>query len=134
MILQDAFTKGIAAAENAAANKKEILSVLKDLSDVLQNYLEVDCSVELEREERFKPGTLTFINTGWDWVTLSIAQQSPQQLFKIKISEDGYPVVVSYQEMDESAFDKSSFESSISEVISDTAFGKKLFRIKLSIE
>lgn len=134
MILQEALTKGIEAAESAEANRAEILSVLNDLSDVLKNYLGVDCSVELVNQKAMKPGSLSFINTGWDFVDLNIDGQRPERLFKIKMSEDGYPVNVNYQAMDETAFDKGAFEASISEVISDTTFGKKLFKIKLSLE
>ena len=137
MILQEAFTKGIEAAQNAEANRAEILTVINDLSNVLKKYLGVDCNLDLVNQQILRPGRLgvpEYVDTGWEFVTLFIDGKTNEQLFKIKMSEDGYPVTVKYQAMDETAFDKNAFEATISEVVSNTTFGKKLYQLKLSLE
>lgn len=136
--------KGKGAAENVLQNRKEIKEVLTDLQTSLAQFLEL----EIEFEERtefesddsdpfsriagaFKPRK----STGYNVVYIkSAVVDVDRAIFKLKRSDDIYPITIAKDKNHFVSDDQGEFASAVGQVVSNSVFHLQLNAFKRQIE
>ena len=136
--------QGQGAAENVLKNRKEIKSVLHDLQNSLSKFLsmsiELKESIEFVEENsnsitrlaiQFKPKE----KTGFNVVSIvSKEVDYSQELFKIRRSDEVYPITLVRDREHMVADDQTEFSSSIGQIVSKAQFHFKLKSFKKKVE
>lgn len=136
--------QGKGAAENVIQNRREIKAVLNDLQSSLSQFLEIPIKLEeyieyvqndLEPLARislqFKPKEKTGFN-----VVRIVSEQvdCSKEVFKIKRSDDVYPITIVRDRNHSVADDQSEFASSIGQIVSNSQFHLQLNSFKREVE
>lgn len=136
--------QGKGAAENVIQNRKEIKAVLKDLQSSLSQFLEIPIKFE-EYIEYVKqdPASLALMTlqfkprekTGFNVVHIVSEQiECSKEVFKIKRSDDVYPIRIVRDRNHSVADDQSEFASSIGQIVSNSQFHLQLNSFKREVE
>jgi hypothetical protein len=136
--------QGKGAAENVIQNKKEIKAVLNDLQSSLSQFLEIPIKFEEYIEYVKKDSNpLTIMNlqfkprekTGFNVVHIVSEQvKCSKEVFKIKRSDDVYPITIVRDRNHSVADDQSEFASSIGQIVSNSQFHLQLNSFKREVE
>lgn len=134
--------KGKGAAEDVIKNSKEVKAVLQDLENSLSKFLDLPLElveyVEYVEEELsikfanpFKPKE----KTGFD-VVLIVSKQVDvrREVFKLKRSDDIYPVTVVRERNHSVASNQDEFAASIGGIASNSQFHLQLKSFKRQVE
>jgi hypothetical protein len=141
----DLLQQGKDAAENVIQNKKEIKSVLSDLEGSLSQFLEIPIKLEQHIEYveyaeldqlsrlalQFKPKE----KTGFNVVRIVNKQtELSNEVFKLKHSDDVYPVTIVRERNHSVADNQSEFASAIGQIVSGSQFHLQLNSFKRMVE
>lgn len=140
----DLLKQGKGAAENVIQNRKEIKAVLDDLQSSLSQFLEIPIKIEeyIEYVEQ-NPASLAVMalqlkqreKTGFNVVHIVSEQvECSKEVFKIKRSDDVYPITIVRDRNHSVADDQSEFASSIGQVVSNSQFHLQLNSFKREVE
>ncbi|WP_394171343.1 hypothetical protein [Saccharospirillum alexandrii] len=140
----DLLKQGKGAAEDVIQNRKEVKDVLHDLELSLSKFLEIEVKlkeyieyVEADYDpmaalaQRFKPKE----KTGFDVVKIVSEQvEISKEVFKLKRSDDIYPIKVVRDRNHSIADDQKEFASAIGEIASNSQFHLQLNSFKKEVE
>lgn len=140
----DLLQQGKGAAENVIQNSKEIKSVLDDLEISLSKFLSMPIRFEENIEyvqdhsdpfsffsNQFKPKEIT----GFNVVSIvSIETGISKEVFKLKRSDDVYPITIVRGRNHSVVDDQSEFASSIGQIASNPQFHLQLNAFKRQVE
>jgi len=140
----DLLLQGKGAAENVIKNREEVQSVLNDLEKALSNFLGISVKFEEQAEyvqhdtnpiaifaNPFKPRE----KTGFNIVNIvNVETEISKEVFKLKRSDDVYPITVVRERSHSVANDQSDFASSIGQIASNSQFHLQLKAFKKQVE
>lgn len=136
--------QGKGAAENVMKNRSEIRSVLTDLENSLSKFLGM--SIKLEEHTEYVQGDQNpitmFANsfkpkekTGFNLVSIKSTEVDiSKELFKLKYSDDVYPITIVRERSHLVADDQSEFASSIGQIASSSQFHLQLNSFKRQVD
>lgn len=138
--------QGKGAAENVIQNRREITAVLNDLRSSLSQFLGMPVKfkeyVEYVEDDsnpmaiarltlQFKPKEKTGFNVVH---ILSEQVECSKEVFKIKRSDDVYPITIARGRNHTVADDQSEFASAIGQIVSNSQFHLQLNAFKRQVE
>jgi hypothetical protein len=127
----DLLNQGKEAADNVIQNEKEVDAVLKDLKVSLSKFLNFDISFQKRTEYKERGLADHFLSaanmlkpkelTGYDLFYIENVQFGVEKLFfKIKISNDIYPVSIVFNKNEFVSDNQEELAASIGEVVSNS--------------
>lgn len=138
--------QGKGAAENVIQNRREIKAVLNDLQSSLSQFLEMPIKFEeyieyVENDSdplgiarlafQFKPKE----KTGFNVVHIVSEQvEFSKEVFKLKRSDDVYPITIVRERNHSIADDQSEFASAIGQIVANSQFHLQLNSFKRQVE
>lgn len=139
----DLLQQGKGAAENVIQNRSQIRSVMDDLKISLEKFLQIPIELEeyidyveddrdtiLRMTNPFKPKE----KTGFNVVVIKNSQVNiSKELFKLKRSDDVYPVTIVRERSHFVADNQDEFANSIGQVVSNAQFHLQLNSFKKQV-
>ncbi|PHM69187.1 hypothetical protein [Xenorhabdus sp. KJ12.1] len=136
---RQSFSTGVAAAQAAAANKKEINDLIMEVNKQLKETYDgkVHFGVWNLSKKLRKKGTVT--NVFVDAFNLDVVEyqglcitnsdnKEPIALVEWKISENGYPCIIKYDDRDAYCYNKEDLVTEFSTLLSDVKTGKAILK------
>jgi hypothetical protein len=136
--------QGKGAAENVLKNRREIEEVLDDLKDSLTKFLDLEIEFE-ERIEYVRDGRDPFTGassiftqkekTGFNVVYIkSKSVTVEKEIFKLKRSDDVYPITVAKERNHLVSDEQSEFANAVGQIVSNSQFHLHLNSFKRQVE
>jgi len=136
--------QGKGAADNVIQNRREIKAVLNDLESSLSQFLEIPVKFEEYIEyvkndndpltrltNPFKPKEKTGFNTVH---IVSTDVEYSKEVFKLKRSDDVYPITLVRERSHSVADNQSEFASAVGQIVSNSQFHLQLNSFKRQVE
>jgi hypothetical protein len=135
--------QGKSAAENVVQNRSEIEAVLDQLQRSLSQFLSIPIKFDETIEYVQDPDPLSNLiiqlrpkeKTGFNIVCIHNEETKYSKgMFKIKLSDDVYPVTLVREKNRYVADNKSEFEAALGEIVSNSQFHLKLNSFRKKVE
>lgn len=133
------FSAGVAAAVLATENKNEIYSLISDVDKQLADAYDGKVHFGIwtfKKKKRKKDAVANIFMDALNYDTvefdaLSVANydsKEPISLVEFKVTENGYPCILKYEDREAYCYDKEDFVTELSTLLSDVKTGKAILK------
>jgi len=132
------FSVGVAAAETAAANKKEIEGVISEVNKQLQELYDekVHFGVWDLTKRTPRPGVKNIFVDAFNYDIVSYKglcisnkeKKEPIVLAEWQITENGYPCILKYDDREAYCYNTDDLETELATLLSDVKTGKAILK------